>query len=145
MSKLAKANPKAVLIIDDEPLYLEWLQEYIESRGYRVDWAITVDDGLNQTEIGKYKALIVDLHIPASAALEPQLKQRGAVYEQYPGLLAAHVARDRGYNSSEVVLYSGHDVRAANAVAEQLGCKYIDKEQPGEFKRLIKAMLPKVS
>jgi ActR/RegA family two-component response regulator len=139
-----KEPPKPkVLLIDDEPYYLEWLQDYIESRGYSIEWAHNADDGILKVSDRSFEALIIDLKIPATDTLRLQLTSRGALYQEYPGLSVAHAARDRGYESKKVILYSGHEDTAVDSAAAILSCRYANKQQPAEFKRAVDSILPK--
>ena len=53
-----------VLLADDEPFYLDWLVDYLESKSVEVEIATTVDDAIIKVANNSYRFIVVDLNIP---------------------------------------------------------------------------------
>lgn len=57
---------ETVLIMDDEPHVLDWLTEYIEAQGYKVEIVSNVDHAIDALNRSSYRAAIFDLNVPAT-------------------------------------------------------------------------------
>ncbi len=132
----ARTISNVVLLIDDEPEYLGWVIEYIESLGLRSEVAVNLKEALANLERKGYRLVLLDLNIPA-AGVAPTLA-RTPVAQKYPGIVVAQFCRNRSYDGGQVVAYSVHDDDAADAELTKLGCRYLLKGRPAELKRLIK-------
>lgn len=124
----------SALLIDDEPLYLEWLVDFLKSKKLKVDLAANADEALRHVETAEYRVLIVDLNIPAELALKTTLKRVGPIYDQFPGLYVAKRARSLGTSGGRVVIYSVYQTEALSAEVSKLGCDYIAKGRPRVMK-----------
>lgn len=122
------------LILDDEPHLLDWLAEYLESKGLAVRFVTDVDEALKALQREKFRVLILDLNVPASLAHIESLRRRGPDYEEYRGLYVAEHARNLGYRDRQVIVYSVHDVEAVRVVSGRIGVTYCIKGRPRNFK-----------
>lgn len=137
MNSKLLTEKEVVLVVDDEPQYLDWLFEYLKSKGFDIVTATTLADGLRALNNGKYRAILADLSIPVSDNLSVSLAKQGEAYVKYPGLYLAHTSRNKGYRGRQVVVYSVHDAQAVREVANLIGVCYITKGRP----RLLKSEL----
>jgi CheY-like chemotaxis protein len=122
------------LILDDEPHLLDWLVEYLESKGLKVKFATDVGEAINALQKDKFRVLILDLNVPAPIAYLETLRARGPDYEEYRGLYVAERARNLGYRDRQVIVYSVHDVEAIRTVTNRIGVTYCIKGRPRTFK-----------
>ncbi|HEX2206150.1 MAG TPA: response regulator [Longimicrobium sp.] len=124
---------ETILLADDEPFNLEWVTEYLESKGFTVEVVDHVDAALAQLRAARFRIVIADLSIPAR---EPnKLPQaRDPLTQKYPGLVIAEYARNRGHLGRQVVVYSVHDDPLVQAFTQKIGCTYIHKGRPRQFK-----------
>jgi len=116
--------------MDDEPQYLIWLIEYLQSKGYAVETASTLADGLQKLRERRYRAIVADLSVPVPTEIRSLVEAEGNAYSVYPGLYLAHAARNMGYRSKQVVVYSVHDSATVTEVAARIGVCYITKGRP---------------
>lgn len=138
-TKGRRAPSKTVLIVDDEPLSLEWLSEYVAHLGFFVEFAGTQAAAVRAIAKTRYRALIIDLGIPASADM-PRSGPRD-LYERYPGLAVANVARNAGYLETRVFVYSVHDSDEVDEELNSLKCLYLLKGRPRQAKEEIRRAL----
>ncbi len=134
-------SPKTIVLVDDEWHNISWLQEYLESRGFEVLAAETLNEALPLIESAIHRAVIIDLNIPALSPLISVLVELGGAYPSYPGLYLAYRARNLGYRDRQVVLYTVHREAAVTQEANRLGATYILKGRPQEIKREIDAVI----
>jgi len=134
-------KPRA-LIVDDEPYYLEWLIEFLESKGYEVETAVNCNEAFDAIEKEIFKMVIVDLQIPSpgSAAIR-RLRVSDPLFDQYPGMAVAQFARDLGHWDDQVIIYSVHMGEGIVAKAKQLYCTYLPKGRPDILKEAVMAAL----
>jgi len=130
-----------VLLVDDEPQYLDWLFDYLSSKGYRHVTATNLNDALELLEQSRYRLVICDLSIPAPDQLRQSISKQQDAYGIYPGAYAAHVARNKGHRSRQVVVYSVHESTDIQQIADRIGVQYITKGRPGQFKREVDDIL----
>jgi ActR/RegA family two-component response regulator len=123
-----------ILIADDEPHYLEWLGDFLDSKGCDVEFHATVNDAYAALNQKSYRAVIVDLNIPVTGDLKSVVKAKGTIFENYPGLFLADFARNKGYRTRQVIVYSVHIVAAIEEVCKRLYCTYLAKGRPASFK-----------
>lgn len=134
-------SPNTIVLVDDELHNVSWLQEYLESHSFQVITAQTLNEALPLIEAEIYRALIIDLNIPALNPLSLLLSELGGPYPSYPGLYLASRARNRGYRDRQVLLYTVHREAAVTQEAARLGATYIIKGRPKEIKVEIDSVL----
>jgi CheY-like chemotaxis protein len=132
---------KTVLLLDDEPQYLDWLVEYLQERGYSVVHATNVDTAVELLKNSKYRVVVCDLTVPVSDRLRKVITNEMALYGKYPGAYVAHLARNLGQRSRQVVVYSVHDRAEIQELANRIRVQYITKGRPRQFKEEIDAIL----
>jgi CheY-like chemotaxis protein len=139
--KMADENKK-VLVLDDEPHVLEWLQEYLESKGCQVVFAVNIQEAVQAINSGhEFRMMILDLNVPASGEFSEILKSKGPAFENYRGLYIAEQARTMGYRGPQVIVYSVHDLDEIRLVTERIGVTYVTKGRPRAFKSEIDNVL----
>jgi len=142
-----KSNNKTVqqkeiiFLLDDEPQYLAWLVEYLEAKGYAVETASNLGEAIRKLVPRKYRTVIADLSVPIPTEMRKMVEAEGAAYLQFPGLYVAHHARNVGYRSRQVVVYSVHDSATVAEVAGKIGVCYITKGRPKLLKVELDAIL----
>lgn len=134
MSKKSSPHKEVVLVMDDEPQYLDWLFEYLISKGYDFISVTNLADAITALQNGKYRAILADLSVPVTDDLNATLSKQGENYVKYPGLYLAHHARNRGYRGRQVVVYSVHDTPSVREVTNIIGVCYITKGRPRMLK-----------
>jgi CheY-like chemotaxis protein len=123
-----------IFLMDDEPQYLSWLVEYLESKGYAVETASNLGEAMQKLEPGKYRTVIADLSVPIPSEMRSLVEAEGKAYLDFPGLYLAHHARNIGYRNRQVVVYSVHDSATVAEVAARIGVCYITKGRPKMLK-----------
>lgn len=131
---------ETILLVDDEPYNMFWVQDYVEALGYALRQSTNLNEGIEALAEKQYRAAIIDLNIPA-LSMSSELKKKGSVYAKYPGLYAADFARNKGYRDRQVIIYSVHQDMEVRKEAEILGCTYIIKGRPKAFKEELEAVL----
>jgi len=131
----------SVLLADDEPFYLEWLSDYLESKNVEVEYATTVDDAIKKMSETQYRFLIVDLNIPVISEPSKFSKDQIATYKSYPGLYIANTARNLGYRTRQVIVYSVFASREIEEAVGRLYCTYLTKGHPQDLKREVDEVL----
>jgi len=132
---------KVVLILDDEPEYLGWVEEFLASEGLRSKVVRTLHEALAALAHGPYRLLLVDMNVPDGGAIEPDMLKRVPLINKYPGLALAVEARSRGYGSHAVIAYTVHDDDSADQELRKLHCRYVLKGRPEVLKRVVRASL----
>lgn len=130
-----------VLVVDDEPIFLDWLEDFLESLGYKTKFLTNVSDALAEVKNARYRALIVDLNIPLSTELKSLLTDKDSAYGDYHGLLVADRARNVGYRDKQVIVYSVHSTPSVKAITDKLRILYFSKGRPKAFKAEIQDVL----
>jgi len=125
---------RTVLLMDDEPQYLDWLVDYLKAKGYSVAHATTVDAAVGLLKKSKYRLVVCDLSVPVSEQLGKTITSELALYGKYPGAYVAYLARNLGQRSRQVVVYSVHDRAEIQELATRIGVQYITKGRPRQFK-----------
>jgi two-component system, OmpR family, response regulator len=59
-----------ILVIDDDPLIIEFVKRGLSEDGYTVDSALTGSDGLLCARIGSYDAVILDVGLPDASGFD---------------------------------------------------------------------------
>ena len=130
-----------VLMIDDEPEYLDWVIEYLEAQKLSADVVTDLPRALQAIDGGPYRLILIDMNIPALGAIQSLSRNYGPVAHEYPGIIAAVRARSKGYGAHQVVAYTVHDDDGADAELMKLNCRYVLKGRPEVLKALIQAAI----
>lgn len=128
-------DPKAILIADDEPEHIEFLIDYLTSKGYAVTFAKNGEEAIRACEKTKHRAYIIDLNIPLgewNPGPDPS-----PTYKKYPGLHIIRAARTQGNSGARVVAYSAHYNDDISTEIDRLYCEYIVKGRARELKDAI--------
>ena len=125
-----------VLLVDDEPEYLEWLVDFVESIGLTTDSATNAQQALVKLKKNKYQCVVVDMSIPGDPAASSQAT-RVALADQFPGLAIVQRARNLGYLGRNVVAFTVHDEDAIDEVLKKLDVRYVLKGRPSELKQAV--------
>jgi CheY-like chemotaxis protein len=141
MEDLGVSNKLKALIADDEPFYQEWLVDYLKTRHVEVDFAVNIESAIEQLTAHEYRFIIVDLSIPLNDKYLGTLRAFDSAIEEYPGLFIAHFARNNGYRTRQVIVYSVHVSEIIQAYVNKLYCRYIPKGRPGLLKAEIEEIL----
>ena len=64
MGEIEQGLKQSVLIIDDEPGILDLLEQFIATKGLRVETASTAEDAIHRLKQNRYDAIITDLNLP---------------------------------------------------------------------------------
>lgn len=130
-----------ILIVDDEPYYLTWLEEFLIELGYNVVFCETANEAAVVAANQPFRAIVFDLNIPISGALRESAMSKGGLYVTYPGLYLASVARTGGYRDRQIIVYSVHSLEEIATECKKLSCTYISKGRPPIFKKELQGVL----
>jgi len=137
---------KTILVVDDEPEYLEWLYDYLATKGFGVDKAESVAEAIQLADAADYRLYLVDLNIPAGSwGLPSDIPN---VYMQYKGFNVIRYVRNQSQAGRRVVAYSAHENDEIHAAIKNLYCQYVVKGRAKDIKMEIESVLqhdPKVS
>lgn len=135
---------KKVFILDDEPMFLDWIDDFVESIGFNVDFFTSVSDAHEKIKtigVDEYAALIIDLNVPASSEIESVLEQKSKVFQDFRGLFIAQQARTKGINGNKIIVYSVHDKPEVEEICSRLNVSYISKGRAKTLKEKLAAVL----
>jgi CheY-like chemotaxis protein len=133
---------KRILIVDDEPEFLNFLFDYFESQGMEVVVATNLSDALDLAGKSKYKLALVDMNIPATGNAKSLLDT--PIAQKYPGFKVAHHLRNIGYGAHQVIAYTVHDDDSLDSELDKIRCRYVLKGRPYILKSVVaKALAPK--
>lgn len=127
--------------MDDEPHVLDWLTEYLEAKGFKIEIALNVDHAIDILDRKSFRVAIFDLNVPASPETLKKLEQKGSIYTKYRGLYAAEYARTKGHRGKQVIVYSVHDSIDIQNKCTTVDIQYLIKARPREFKRELNDIL----
>lgn len=130
-----------ILIVDDEPYFLTWLEDFLDGLGYNVVFCETANESAQLAVEQPFRAIIFDLNIPISGPLKELAAGKGELYVSYPGLYLASVARTAGYRDRQIIVYSVHSLEEIDVECKKLSCTYISKGRPALFKTELKQVL----
>lgn len=130
-----------VLIMDDEPAHLRWIEDYFESKSLSVEYAVNLKEALEAVEGKAYKLVLVDMNVPALNAIEEKIRENYPLVDKYPGLALAITLRNKGYKAHQVIGYTVHDDEDIDAVLTKIHCRYVLKGRPQVFKSVISSSL----
>jgi len=132
---------KTVLVLDDEPEYLKWVQEFLQSRGFRVEFQTRLSDALRAMTAREYRLFLVDMNVPSQEDVDDLLRKEHPLAIRYPGLALAIEARNQGYGAHSVIAYTVHDDERIDAELSKLHARYVLKGRPEALKKVISASL----
>ena len=132
MAKTTDAS--TIVVVDDELHNMQWMFDYIESKGLKVVTASTVNAAQEAIDKEIYRAAIVDLNIPVEPRIDASVRSLGETYARFPGLYLARHARNRGYRDRQIIVYSVHKDPAVAEEVRRLGCTYILKGRPRDVR-----------
>lgn len=133
MSSVKPYLAQEILIADDEPIYLGFLIDYLNSQKYKTKLAETADDAISAATENNYRAYVVDLNIPASSALKATASKKD-LEESFPGISIARAILTSGVSPGKVLIYSVHLTDALHAELSRLGVEYVQKGRPKNIK-----------
>lgn len=133
--------PNTIVVVDDEIRHVSWIIDYLESKGFEVKSASSVEDAITLVSEQIYRAIIVDLNVLLSESSELISTSLTKVYKNYPGLYIAFMARNLGYRDRQVIIYSVHKDKAVSEECERIRCSYVLKGRPKELKAEIDAVI----
>ena len=116
-----------VLIADDEPHYLDWIEDYLATKGVETDYATTVEAAVEKLTTFPYRFVLVDLNIPLSGDFTGEIATSEPFFRQFPGLYIAYVARNSEYRSRQVIVYSVHLEEVVRDYVDRIRCQHIPK------------------
>lgn len=109
---------EAVLLVDDEPEFLEALAERMRVRGLEVTTTTSTSNALNMAEKGTYDVIVMDLMMPEMKGLEALKKLKDQKSE------------------IQIILLTGYATREMEAEALKLGAVDLI-EKPADVELLI--------
>lgn len=112
---------EAVLLVDDEPEFLEALAERMRVRGLEVTTTTSTSDALNMAEKGTYDVIVMDLMMPEMKGLEALKKLKDQKSE------------------IQIILLTGYATREMEAEALKLGAVDLI-EKPADVELLIETI-----
>ena len=121
-----------VLIIDDEPEFLQWVIDFFDSRIFGIDIATNLESGIAKALEKKYVFILVDMNIPAKD--ESMESESNPIIKKYPGLKAIIKLRNSGYMNYQMTAYTVHDDEGLEGELDKLSCKYVLKGRPSVLK-----------
>lgn len=130
-----------ILIVDDEPHNISWLPEYLADKGFSCVISKNIQNAVESLDREKFRAIVVDLNVPASGEYNKALAKKGSLYTRYPGLYFAEHARTKGYRNKQVIVYSVHDLDEVRLLTNRIRIEYVTKGRPRDFKSLINEVL----
>lgn len=130
---------KSVLLVDDEPEYIQWLYDYLVAKGFEVDMAESVSEALELADATTYRIYLIDLNIPAGAWSSPSPITE--IYSQYKGLNVIRYIRSQGNAGARVVAYSAHENAEIHTAIDNLYCTYVVKGRARDIKAELESIL----
>lgn len=139
---VSETRLQEVLILDDEPMHVNFLIEYLESKGLASRIATNLSEAITILDSGIFfRLLVVDLNVPASGEFQEILSRLGVEFSRYPGLYFAKYARTKGYRNRQTIVYSVHDIDEVRLRTDEIGATYLTKGRPRSFKTEIDSVL----
>jgi CheY-like chemotaxis protein len=139
---MAKGGSKnIVLVVDDEPEYLRWVEEFLNSRKLKVQYATRLSDAIREISARDFRLFLVDMNIPSAEEVDFAVRSKHPLSVKYPGLAFAIEARNMGYGAHSVIAYTVHDDEGIDAELNKLHARYVLKGRPEALKKVIDASL----
>ena len=134
-------NSTTVLILDDEPEYFQWVEDFFESKKLNVKFVTTLNAAIEALSKEDFRLMLVDMNVPTGGFDTKNLLPRIPLISKYPGLALALEARSLGYGAHSVIAYTVHDDNAADRELAKLHCRYVLKGRPQVLKKVVEASL----
>jgi CheY-like chemotaxis protein len=136
-----KPRNDTVLLLDDEPEYLTWLEEYVSKKGYKTRLVRDLNEAEDELRQWRFRFAIIDLNVPAAGTARAHVDSIDELHRRFPGLYAAELARNLGYRARQIVVYSVHESEEVAVLSRRIGFTYITKGRPRAFKEEVDAIL----
>ncbi|GFO53837.1 response regulator [Geomonas sp. Red276] len=91
-----------VLLVDDDPLYLNLMKSIIEHMNFIADTASTADDALRLLAASRYRLMITDLCMPGMDGLALSVQAKDLVPDLNVVMLTGDVSPDLLVKATEV-------------------------------------------
>lgn len=133
-----------IFILDDEPMFLDWVDDFAVSIGFSVVFFTSLNDAneaLKNSSPDEFAALIIDLNVPVSSELESILEGKLKVFQDFRGLFIAQQARTKGIGGNKIIVYSVHDRPEVEEMCNRLGISYIPKGRARALKDKLATIL----
>lgn len=130
-------DEKSVLLADDEPEYLDWLIDFLESLGLKVTVVVNVEQAMAACQKTWYRIYIIDLNIPLGRWPEPT----NTTFVHYCGLSIIQAIRSQGNDGRRVIAYSAHTNSEINAEMKRLYTDFIEKDHAIQLKDRLRDLL----
>ncbi|HQU08650.1 MAG TPA: hypothetical protein PLV25_01670, partial [Opitutales bacterium] len=92
----------AALLADDEPEHLDWLIDFLKTKGISTRVATNVSQAMSIAQQKLFRIYIIDLNIPLGD-WQPSLAQTGKTYDDYHGLYIIKLIRTQGLPGKRVI------------------------------------------
>lgn len=135
---------KRIFILDDEPMFLDWFEDFSESLGFSTMFVTSVNKAyevLNTSSNDEFAALVIDLNVPTSPEFESILQQKEVVFQKFKGLFIAQQARTKGISGKKIIVYSVHDNPEVEGICKRLDVTYIPKGRAKALKDRLSTIL----
>lgn len=135
---------RKAFILDDEPMFLDWLEDYIGSKEYSVEFYTSVNsayDKLCNCNLSEYDLFLFDLNVPVAGELESIILQKESLFHHYRGLFVAQQARTKSVPGKKIIVYSVHDDPAVEEFCARLDVTYLPKGRPKALKEKLSTLL----
>jgi CheY-like chemotaxis protein len=129
-----------VLLADDEPEHLDWLVDYLATKGLKTIVTTTVKEAIEEIEKAAFRAYLIDLNIPLGGWI-PTITVGSQTYDDYHGLYILKLVRSQGNPGNRVIAYSAHQNDPIAAAIRRLYCSYVVKGRPRDLKEEITVLL----
>jgi CheY-like chemotaxis protein len=108
---------ESILIVDDNPTYVEGLHAILQDQGYFVDYALSVLDALEKIKNKEYALIFVDM----------KMHDFSGVFSDRAGLNLVPLIKSKSPKSKIIILTAGSKDTDAVETIEQGAVKYLRK------------------
>lgn len=139
MNPHAPYDKNSFLVVDDEYEHIEFLPDFLRSRGFDVDVASNASDALSLADKKKYRGYLIDLNIPLGKY--NSARALSTIQKDYIGLRVIQEIRTQGNSGATVVAYSAHENDAIKSEIGRLYCQYVVKGRVRDLKTQINLII----
>lgn len=138
--QITKGNsmPNKILVIDDLPDSLDWVARLFAAKGIELDYAKNLESAEIAIKTKAHIFYVIDLDIPYTTFSKSEMLAKGEIFEKYPGLMAAHIARNISIPAKNICLFSSWNNDHALAECRLLEIDYYLKTRPAAFIQAMK-------